>query len=165
VKPNVPVAGDDLGFPTGSADETELLLQWLNYLRRGVLRNLRGLGEEQVRWTPQGRLVPLIGIVSHLTGVEWRWMDGGFAGADVQHQEGEFQPGPGVTVEVAIRTYEERAAKTDWMARRMPLSTTSSGWAQGHDLRFVLLHLIEETARHAGHADATREMLDGTTGL
>jgi hypothetical protein len=39
-----------------------------------------------------------------------------------------------------------------------------SGWGEGKDLRWVLLHLINETARHAGHADATRELLDGATG-
>ncbi len=46
------------------------------------------------------------------------------------------------------------------------LTTTSrpDSWGDGHDLRWVLVHLINETARHAGHADATREMLDGTTG-
>ena len=46
------------------------------------------------------------------------------------------------------------------------LSTVSpaDSWAGGMDLRWVILHLINETARHAGHADATREMLDGTTG-
>jgi len=48
----------------------------------------------------------------------------------------------------------------------MPLAETSAAdsWGGGHDLRWVVLHLINETARHAGHADAVRELLDGTTG-
>ena len=45
----------------------------------------------------------------------------------------------------------------------MPL-TEPCTWGEDRDLRWVLLHLINETARHAGHADATRELLDGTTG-
>ncbi|HTL83866.1 MAG TPA: DUF664 domain-containing protein, partial [Acidimicrobiia bacterium] len=59
-----------------------------------------------------------------------------------------------------------RAAATDAAVRALPLNQPSpaESWAEGHDLRFVLLHLINETARHCGHADATRELLDGTTG-
>lgn len=53
---------------------------------------------------------------------------------------------------------------TDATVRSIPLTQLGKGRAEGKDQRFVLLHLINETARHAGHADATREMLDGTTG-
>jgi hypothetical protein len=165
VKPSVPLVDDDLGFPTGSTDETELLLQWLGYQRRAVRRKLRGLTEAQARWTPDGRLVPLVGIVNHLTRLEWRWIDGGFAGTAVGHDESEFHPDPSLTLEIALSSYRQRGDTTDRLARSLPLSTVGSGWAKGHDLRFVLLHLIEETARHAGHADAVRELLDGTKGL
>ena len=165
LKPTVPIADDDLDFPSGSADETELLLQFLDYLRHAVLRKTRGLSEDQARWTPDGRLLPLIGIVNHLTRMEWRWIDGGFSGVEVGHDDAEFRPGPQLTLDVVVMAYQERATKTNEMARSMPLSTMGSAWADGHDLRFVLLHLIDETARHAGHADATREMLDGKIGL
>ncbi len=165
LKPTVPIADDDVAFPSGSADDTELLLQFLDYLRHAVLRKARGLSDDQARWTPEGRLLPLIGIVNHLTRMEWRWMDGGFSGAEVSHDDAEFLPDPQLTLDAALAAYRERATKTNGMARSMPLSSVGSGWARGHDLRFVLLHLIDETARHAGHADATREMLDGKIGL
>jgi hypothetical protein len=71
--------------------------------------------------------------------------------------------GPDVTVEAAVRAYRERAAATDAAVRTMSL-TEPSRWGRDTDLRWVLLHLINETARHAGHADATRELLDGVTG-
>ena len=74
-----PVATDDeVGFPYGSADERELFLNWLRYLRGAVLRKVEDLDDEAARWRPHGRLMPLLGIVHHLTGVESRWIDDGF---------------------------------------------------------------------------------------
>jgi uncharacterized damage-inducible protein DinB len=160
------VADDDIGFPAGDPDEKELLLQWLGYLRGAVIRNVDGLDDAQSRWTPAGRLISLLGILNHLTSVEWRWIDGGFGGAAVSRPETEFTPGQDLSVDLALDSYRARAAATDEAIRSMTLDQGSdpAGWARGHDLRWVVLHLINETARHAGHADATRELLDGTTG-
>jgi hypothetical protein len=74
----------EIGFPrgtanSGAADERELLLSWLGDLRGAVIRKVDGVSEDGARWTPQGRLIPLLGVVVHLTGVEWRWIDGGMA--------------------------------------------------------------------------------------
>lgn len=160
------VAAEDIPIPEGSGDERELLLQWLGYLRWAVCRKLDGVDDEGARWTPDGALIPLLGVVGHLTCVEWRWIDGGFRGAEVSRSEEEFRPGPDVTVEGALGAYRERAAATDAFIRSTDLTRRShpGSWAEGHDLRWVVLHLINETARHAGHADATRELLDGKTG-
>jgi len=155
---------DPTGFPVGSTDERELLLQWLGYQRGAVVRNLEGLDDRQARWTPDGGLLPLLGIVHHLTRVEWRWIEGGFRGAAVSRSEREFDPGPEVDRERAVAAYRTQWSSTDAAARTIPLDEVGAGWAGGRDLRFVLLHLVNETARHAGHADATRELLDGTTG-
>jgi uncharacterized damage-inducible protein DinB len=160
------MADDDIALPTGHPEEKELLLQWLGYLRGAVTRNLDGVSDAQSRWTPAGRLISLLGIVNHLTRVEWRWIDGGFGGADVSRTEAELTPGAELGVDVALDAYRARAAATDAAVRSMALDQISdpATWAGGHELRWVLLHLIQETARHAGHADATRELLDGTTG-
>ena len=160
------VANDDLRFPMDSQDEKELLLQWLRYLRSAVLDKLEGLDETGGRWTPEGKLIPLLGIVHHRTRVEWRWIDGGFGGAEVGRAEEEFRPGPELTLDTAVAAYRQRAIATDAIVRSLPITHPSDpqSWAAGKDLRWVLLHLINETARHAGHADATREMLDGKTG-
>jgi len=155
------------GFPEGDPDERELLLQWLGYLRGAVLRKSDGIDDVQARWRPDGKLISLIGIVNHLTNVEWRWIDGGFRGtAAVQREEAEFHPPDELTITAAREAYERRAAETDAFIRSADLVLRSGGatWAEGHDLRFVTLHLINETARHAGHADAVRELLDGTVG-
>jgi uncharacterized damage-inducible protein DinB len=150
-------------LPRGSPDERELFVRWLRFLRGAVIRKVDGLSDEQARWRPGNALIPLLGIVNHLTHVEWRWIDGGMLGQEVSRNETEFSPGPELTVSAAVAAYRDRAAATDAVVMSMPL-TAPCGRAAGADLRWVLLHLINETARHAGHADATRELLDGCTG-
>jgi hypothetical protein len=155
---------EEIDFPAGSADDRELLLNWLRYLRGAVLRNIDGLGDDQARWRPDGRLVPLVGIVHHLTNVEARWIDGGFLGAEAPSRAAdELDDVAGLTVAAAVESYRARGDHTERAVRTLALDAP---YRYGHDmdLRWVLLHLINETARHAGHADAVRELLDGTTG-
>jgi uncharacterized damage-inducible protein DinB len=160
----VPVsAQDEVGFPQGTPDERELLLRWLQYLRGAVIRKLDGLTDEQARWRPDGALIPLLGVVNHLTHVEWRWIDGGMLGGGTSRSDAEFAPGPELTLPAVVTAYRARGAATDRAVRGLPLGQPCLA-EDGADLRWVLLHLINETARHAGHADATRELLDGTTG-
>ena len=153
----------DIEFPAGNSDERELYVDWLAYLRGAVLRNVEGLSDEQARWRPGEALIPLLGIVNHLTRVEWRWIDGGMCGAEVERSESEFDPGPELTLGQAVAAYRERAAATAAVVRSLPLDAPCQR-EENTDLRWVLVHLINETARHAGHADAVRELLDGKTG-
>lgn len=155
---------EEIGFPVGNSDERELLLSWLSYLRFAVIRKIEGLSNDEARWTPDGRLVPLLGIVNHLTNVEWRWIEGGMLGSEVSRQEEEFHPGPGLTVDAALARYRDRAQATEAAARGFVSLAEPCKWGDDTNLRWVLIHLINETARHAGHADATRELLDGFTG-
>lgn len=154
---------EELGFPPAGGDEKEHLLGWLRFLRGAVLRNLEGLDDAGGRWTPGDRLLPVVGIVHHLTNVERRWIDGGFLGASTTRSEGEFRP-PDLAVAVAARAYRERERATEAAVRALPLTAPCAIGDGPYDLRWVLLHLVNETARHAGHADATRELLDGTRG-
>jgi uncharacterized damage-inducible protein DinB len=153
----------DPPFPEGNPDERELLLSWLGFLRGAVTRKITGLSDADARWTPEGRLISLLGIVNHLTHVEWRWIDGTMQGEAVNRDEVEFRPGRELTVDAALTTYRTRAAATDAYVRSTPLDAPCRE-GDRTDLRWVLLHLINETARHAGHADTTRELLDGVTG-
>lgn len=153
----------DPPFPEGNPDERELLLSWLGFLRGAILRKISGLSEEDARWTPDGQLISLLGIVNHLTRLEWRWIDGVMRGEATSRDEAEFYPGPEMTVDAAVSAYRVRAADTDAYIRATPLDMPCSAGGPT-DLRFVVLHLINETARHAGHADSTRELLDGVTG-
>ena len=150
--------------PPAIADERELLLAFLQLQRELVAASTVGVSEEQARWRPDGRLISLIGIVNHLTHVERRWIDRSYGGQAVaKRSEEEFTVGPDRTLEEVVAAYADRAAATDRTVRAAPgLDAPCRGPAQSTvDLRWVLLHLIEETAHHAGHADSTREMLDG----
>jgi len=160
----MPAAGQESDFPRGTTDERELFLRWLGFLRGAVLRKIGGLTDEQARWTPDGALISLLGVVNHLTHVEWRWIDGGMRGEEVDRSEDEFSPPAALTVAEAVAGYRRRAAETDAAVRSMTSLSEPCAFGDGADLRWVLIHLINETARHAGHADATRELLDGTTG-
>ncbi len=153
----------DVPLPDANPDERELLLGWLSWLREAVLRKIDGLDDVEARWTPDGKLISLLGIVNHVTHVEWRWIDGAMRGEDTERLDAEFRPGAELTVASAVAAYRVRALATDAYVRATPLAQPTRN-DDGTDLRFVLLHLINETARHAGHADATRELLDGVTG-
>jgi uncharacterized damage-inducible protein DinB len=156
-------ADDEIGFPHPNPNETELLLDWLGYLRGAVIRKIQDLSDGESRWTPDGALISVLGIINHLTNVEWRWIDGGMLGEAVSKNDSEYRPGVELSVADAVARYRARAVSTDATVRSLPLDAPCSRHP-GADLRWVLLHLINETARHAGHADATRELLDGTTG-
>ena len=153
----------DFDFPRDHADERELLLEWLGFLRGAVLRNIAGLSDEEAHRRPEGRLLPLAGIVNHLIGVEGRWIDGGMLGGPIVRKEEEFFPGPELSVAEVTRAYRERAQKSDEIVRTFPLDAPNRR-RDATTLRWTLLHLINETARHAGHADSVRELIDGATG-
>ena len=157
------IHGDEWGDEP-RRDEREALLWFLQYARGAVIRKLDGVDDSGAHWRPNGALLPLIGIVNHLTHVEWRWIDGGFHGEDVSRSEAEFYPGPELAPATALDAYRRRGAATDEAVRALPSLDIRCAIGDNLDLRWVLLHLIEETARHAGHADATRELLDGAKG-
>lgn len=152
--------------PEPTSDERELLLRYLQFEREAVLRKAEGISDHQARWTPEGGLISLIGIVNHLTHVEWRWIEGSYLRRPVSRGEEEFAA-EGLVLADVIEAYRKRAEFTDATVREAPGLDAPCELSRfkGIDLRWVLLHLIEETARHAGHADATRELLDGTRGL
>jgi hypothetical protein len=95
-------------FPTGTPDEPELFLRWLAFLRGAVLRKAGGITDEQARWRPDGKLLPLLGLVNHLTHVEWRWIDGEMLGRPTGRSADEYFPGPELTIEAAIPGTDDR---------------------------------------------------------
>ena len=161
--------------PAPGADERELLLGYIRWQREQVVATADGLTEEQLRWTPDGRLLPIIGIINHLAHMEWRWIEGRYLGSPFPAREEEFALGPEITGDKVIEDYWTQAQRTESIVRAAPdLAAPCLGEEGGRgpahallgfdrpvDLRWVLLHLVEETAHHAGHADSTREMLDG----
>lgn len=167
--PNRPTA------PAPSADERELLLRFAHWQREQVIATAEHLTEQQLRWTPDDRLLPIIGIINHLTKMEWRWIEGRYGQQPFPPRTDEFHVDAATPSSELIDAYRRQAAHTEELVRDAPdldLPCLGDEGARGPahvvlgfdspvTLRWVVLHIIEETAHHAGHADSTREMLDG----
>jgi hypothetical protein len=159
---------------TGVDDgEKSTLLKFLRAQRESVLAILDGLGEEELRsaalpsgWTP-------LGMVEHLGYAERHWFQEivtGTAGPVAWPDDHEPLTTPRPP-EVVFAFYCEQCRRSDEIFAATPLSAPPRESHPGPlgaeitDLRGVVLHMIEETARHAGHLDAARELIDGRTGL
>jgi uncharacterized damage-inducible protein DinB len=156
-------------------DERAALLAFLAQ-QRSVLRvAIHGLTDEQATATPSASALSLAGLIKHVASVERYWMD-----IVVQRQrktEGDyastFRLGPGETLASVLDLYSEVAGETEAivagipdMGQAVPIPRDVPWFpsdVEAWSVRWVLLHLIEETARHAGHADVIRESLDGAT--
>jgi uncharacterized damage-inducible protein DinB len=161
-------------------DERELLLAYIAQQRDGIANAAYGLTDEQARLTPTAGSLSIGGLVKHVTDVEKGWIDlvlqrdGGGSQADRQSDyEDNFRLGPGETLAGALARYEEVAKDTTAVVAGMadlgqavPVPKGIPWFpadVEAWSVRWVLLHLIEETARHAGHADIVRESIDGAT--
>ena len=145
--------------------EHETLLRYLDKMREAVVRAADGLDEDQLRrpGVPSG--TNLLGLVHHLTGVEEHWFQFVFAGADVTPDMGMTAPADVPAAEV-LAWYRAMGRRNDDLVRSCPdLSMMAARCNPGEDdldsLRIVTAHMIEETGRHAGHADILREQIDG----
>ncbi|MEA5360556.1 DinB family protein [Amycolatopsis sp., V23-08] len=148
----------DAGPPSTGAAEKDVLLGFLGYLRDAVAAKAEGVPEPQVRTPGVPSGTSLLGLVKHLTHVEAHWL----LGKPVKNWQATFRPAPAETADDLLDAYRETAARADevidgWDDLGAPGPRRASR-------RWTLTHLIEETGRHAGHADILRELLDGTTG-
>lgn len=162
--------------PEPSADERVTLNGFLDYYRGTIITKIDGLTDEQARTRFVGSDTTLIGIVRHLAEVERNWFRRRLRGEDAPplyyseaDLDGDFHPGPDWTVPEAVAAYErECAVSRVIVADTASLDELTVVPVRGYDapvsLRWVLVHMIEETARHAGHADILRELIDGSTG-
>ncbi|NSC23138.1 DinB family protein [Streptomyces albus subsp. chlorinus] len=154
-------------------DERGALLAYLEAQRGGIRRALHGLTEEQARSTPTTSELSLLALLKHITLVERGWLRT-FQGIEIDEAEKKkewethFSPAPKETIEKLLADSERVAAETEEAVRAVPsLDDTfvipPAPWHEGGDFswRWGLLHLIEEVARHAGHADIIREAIDG----
>jgi uncharacterized damage-inducible protein DinB len=159
-----------------AVDERDVLLRMLDDQRRAVHNAVRGLSEQQARSTPSASQLSLAAVIKHLTQGERTWTVVRMAGRDAEvDPQGEwmagFQVGADETVPVLLAEWAEVAKATEEIVRAEPdldrvveISADTRRWLPaGADftVRWVLLHLLEESARHAGHADIIRESIDG----
>lgn len=150
--------------------ERTVLEAFLDFYRDVVVRKVRGLADEDARRRLVPSLTTLAGILRHLTVVERNW----FVGLLGQRPEAIAGPAdegpswtvdPGETVEALIARYERACATSREMAAGFELDHVVPHPDLGQvSLRWIYVHMIEETARHAGHADILRELTDGAVG-
>ena len=149
------------------ADEMAMTRAWLVHLREGAIYKAEGLDDEQLRWRPAPTANSIGQLVVHLGLAERLWLRAIFAGEpmDMAWRSTMFDLPHGWTAEDAIAAYRAETAAADRVLdEATSFDEPSRGPFRPTTLRWVVLHLIEETARHAGHMDITRELLDGSTG-
>ena len=158
------------GSTDGSiTQEHRVLLGYLNRNRDAVVAKCAGLTEDELRAPGVDSGTNLLGLVHHLTGVERHWFQLVFLGEDIACDKSMEVPA-GLTSDEVIAAYRTACAESDEIIRDCAdLSEVSAipnpGEDQRDPLRSIVVHMIEETARHAGHADILREQIDGATGL
>ncbi|HZN75268.1 MAG TPA: DinB family protein [Micromonosporaceae bacterium] len=141
---------------------------------RGFLRfTVRDLTDDQAAKRTTTSELCLGGLIKHVTGVEQRWMRFAVGGAEAMHSEpvdwaGQFRMADGETLADLLTAYERVAEATDELVTTLDLDVAHdlpvAPWfepGKTWSVRRVLLHIIAETAQHAGHADIIRESLDG----
>lgn len=161
--------------PEAPGDERGALLAYLDAQRGGIRRALHGLTEEQARSVPSAGALSLSGVLKHVSQGERGWLrifQGGAAGYDFAAEAAAWQDGfvphEDETVERLLDDYARVAQETEEAVRALRFmdetyEAPKVPWDEGgpRTWRYGLLHLIEETARHAGHADVIRESIDG----
>ncbi|MFG2604393.1 DinB family protein [Streptomyces sp. NPDC048514] len=151
------------------AGEKDTLHAGLDRHRDAVLRKLQGLDDEQLRrpMTPTG--TNLLGLVKHLAAVEYGWFVEAFGGTAEPlwfDPYDDMRVAADETTQRIVAFYGRARAAADRTIAALPLDTAGRpSWRDGKvSLRWTLVHMVEETARHAGHMDILRELIDGTTG-
>ncbi|HEY2287522.1 MAG TPA: DinB family protein [Streptosporangiaceae bacterium] len=166
--PEPPLAADEL---VSNRSEREVLEAFLDMYREIIRRKIAGLPEDQLRQ----RLVPsrttLAGLIQHVTSVEQEWFQLVLAQRPAEEIDGRpADDGWAVrrkaTADGMISAYDRACQASREIAAGLGLDDAAPHPRLGQvSLRWVYVHLIEETARHAGHADILREQTDGATGF
>ena len=151
-----------------------MLCGFADFLRATLLWKIEGLDDDQLRTSLVPSATTLLGIVKHLARVEHQWFTivfaGGDAGIPLPTVDDDWVIEPHESTEDIVRLYREacdgsraivEAASLDDQARWGKLQNRRG---RPYTLRWILIHMIEETARHVGQADILREQIDGVTG-
>jgi hypothetical protein len=161
-RPPVPLTGG----------EREILTSLLDYHRATVAWKCGGLTGEQARRAHlPSELTTIAGLVAHLTLNEWFWFGVVVDGEEDTWEErlktdpdAEFRVPPDVEVETLLADYEAQCARSRKIIAAHGLDDQVTHKDETFNVRWVVTHMIEETARHVGHLDVLRELTDGLTG-
>ncbi len=161
------------GAKASTESERAGLVEFLDYQREALIKKLEGVSGDDARRTPTASSLSLLSVVKHSAIWERRWFQVIVAGRSFPGEWPEvhsFEPDPTFqladeeTVESVVAYYREQIAESQQILGTFDLDAPCA-WSEMADrnLRWVALHMIEETARHAGHADIIRETIDRGT--
>lgn len=165
----------DTGEVAAIADERTTLNAFLDYYREAVKAKVRGLTEEEANRKLVQSDTTLASLIKHLARVEMSWFQHRLAQtpldelprlkATLENIEEEFLVEPDETIDVLLARYDEQCTISREIAASKDLDDVVPHPVLGEvSMRWIMVHMIEETARHAGHADILREQIDGATG-
>jgi uncharacterized damage-inducible protein DinB len=163
--------GTGVAEPPLVADERTTLLAFLQRQRDLVAWKMREASDETLASVRMPSGLTLHGIVRHLTNVERSWFRGFFAGEDGlsfdwsdENLDGDFRA-DGDSMDELLAAYATETALCDAVISAAPsLDDTATDEGETYTLRWVIVHMIEETGRHLGHIDLLREQADGSVG-
>ena len=154
--------------------ERAALENFLDAQREGLIRKIQGLDDSAARQVPTASSLSLLGLVKHATTWERRWFQVVLSGRESGEgwptvrgrNEATFIVGEQDRVDEWVEKYREQIEQSRVVAASMDLDSRCARTDLiDCNLRYVLFHMIEETARHAGHADIIREAIDGSRGI
>jgi uncharacterized damage-inducible protein DinB len=150
------------------------LESWLAFYRSTLLLKCAGLSLDQLKIYPiASSSLTLLGLVRHMTLVEQFWFDMHFASIEVDEyykcaddHDADFNNLGSASLDEVVNNFHRSCARSDDLARGHDLDEMATQITKGRevDLRWIYIHMIEEYARHLGHADLLRELIDGETG-
>jgi uncharacterized damage-inducible protein DinB len=163
---------DDQNFLTS---ERAALASFLNAQREGLIRKVEGLDDDQARAAPTVSTLSLLGLVKHSTIWERRWFGvimaghedpGGWPETKTDPRDADLSVDAADTVDRWVASYRNAVADSNAIVEALDLDSRCARTDIIEcNVRYVLYHMIEETARHAGHADIIRETIDGSRGF
>jgi hypothetical protein len=157
-----------------AANEREMLVRFLDYQRAVLARKADGISDEQARIAacPPSNLT-MLGLVRHVAEVERGWAKESFLGVDLaplyvtpDRPSGDWVAPADATLADAVAAWWTEVESADRVYAASSLDDVSArGWEEfRYSVRWILIHLIEEYARHCGQADLIREAIDGSVG-
>jgi len=157
-----PLAADEL---VAAGGERAVLEAFLDLYRDIVVRKATGISDESARARQVLSATTIAGVVKHLAAVEDEWFTGVLGGTATAADDG-WTVGPDESVTAILDRYRGACDRSRAIAARLDLDdVVAHPRLQRVSLRWVYVHMVEETARHAGHLDILREQTDGATGF
>jgi uncharacterized damage-inducible protein DinB len=149
----------------GVTPEVDALVATLDSLRAGVLDKLHGLSEDDARRSTVSSGTNLAGLIQHLTFVESKWFEQIVAGGKPSRGARSMQVDLAVSLSTVRAEYRAACQASNAIIAALGDAGRRINYSgKSRDLRWAILAVINETARHAGHADIIREQIDGKTG-